>query len=425
MLERSEYTTRILLTILGACLLVFVVLAVSLRKQERDATIIIDWNSPEFIGERSGKYYAIFAKYNEDQDLPDKVLEEFEEVEFAKARDNEELIELYGISFKEGTLSQLAIDCNTALFDMCNKFFLTAWNGKQLSPIIPMAIANIETGSRADQSVTYSSLFPSGCVSINSADAIANMSCVAVLEDATSFNQLASDHWTRDRGPMQMNPNYGIGLDAFTSLMGPSEAEILSNIRGAGIDFTGYQAWEPRNSRSIGVEEWLSGLATTPGDRHNVKDTILRFASASQEAINAYSSMYTIESNLEAVAVIAMSHNAGSVWNPGMVTKKVGNWRSGQSAYAYCSAISNSKFTDKIRALADANIEKARSGGKKVKMTLDRDEAKKLYAEAVSEGLISNYTTYITEGKYFEVTYCYPIQAMYAYLILTAVYSGK
>lgn len=424
-MERSEYTTKILLTILGACFLVFVVLSLSLVREKRDRKIIIDWNSPEFIGERSGKYYAIFAKYNPDEELPDKVLEEFEEETFAKVLDNEQLIDLYGISFKEGTLSQLAIDCNTALFDMCNKFYLTSWNGRQLSPVIPMAIANIETGGRADQSVTYSSLFPSACVSVKSADAIVNMSCVAVLENAVTFNKLASDHWTRDRGPMQMNPDYGVGLESYNSLMGPSEASILSNVGGTDIDFSGYQAWEPRNSRNIGVEEWLDGLATTPGDRHNVKDVILRFASASQEAIDSYCSLYDIRNNLEAVAVIAMHHNSGSVWNPGMLTKKVGNWRSGQSAYAYCSAISSTEFTNKIKALVEENITKARSSGKRLTMTLDRSEAKALYAEAVSDGIIKDYTTYVVEGQYYEVTYCYPIQAMYAYLMLTAVYSGK
>lgn len=411
--------------ILGACFLVFGVLCLYLKHDERERRIIIDWNSPEFIGERSGKYYAVFAKYDPDEELPDKVLEEFEDEVFAKALDNEELIDLYGISFKEGTLSQLAIDCNTALFDMCNKFYLTSWNGKQLSPIIPMAIANIETGSRADQSITYSSLFPSGCVSIKSADAIVNMSCLAVLENSTVFNQLASDHWTRDRGPLQMNPEYGTGLDSFNSLMGPPETEILSNISGAGIDFTGYQAYEPRNSRNIGVKEWLDELSSYPGDRHNVKDAILRFASASQEAIDAYNSLYEIRDNLEAVAVVAMHHNAGSVWNSGLLTKKVGNWRSGQSAYAYCSAISSDKFTDKIKSKVNDNLSKAREGNKKIKMTLDRDEAKALYQEAVSEGIVQNYTTYVTEGRYYEVTYCYPIQAMYAYLMLTAVYSGK
>lgn len=425
-MENKElFIYRLGLCLLGLCFLSFVALAYYSKVNDRKRTIIVDWNSPRFIGERSGHYGALFVKYDADEELPDKVVEEILDVEFVDVRSNTELIKLYGISFKEGTLSDLAIQCNTELFDMANRFFLTSHNGEQLSPLIPMTIANIETPNRMDQSITYSSLFPSATVHVNNMSAIVNMSCVAVLESAETFNQLASDHWTRDRGALQMNPDYGVSLEAFNSLMGPSEESILERFEGTGLDTSNYSAYEARNSRVLTAKDWLDNLASTPGDRFNVKDSILRFASASQEAVDSYSSMYEIENEYEVVVMLAINHNSGSVWSPAFVTKKIGNWRSGTSAYSYTKSVTSNEFVKIVSDYCDTKLTEARKNGRKVPMTLERADAKKLYEEGVKAGLINPYSTYVAEGRYYEVTYCYPIQALYAYLMLANVYSGK
>lgn len=427
MTKRDDFITKALLVILGACFLSFVAISIFISHKEKHYRIYVDWNSPQFIGERSGQYSAIFANERLDEKLPDKVLEQFEleKEEFAVARSNSELIRLYGISFKEDTLSDLGVECNSKLFDMCNKYFLATYGGQQLSPLIPMAVANVETPGRADQTITYSSLFPSKVVRINSADAISNMSCLAVLESPEIFSVLASDHWTRDRGALQMNPNYGTEYEAFNSLMGPSEAEILSNIRAAGMDFTGYSAYEPRNSRTLSADDWLAELATTPGDRHNVKDSILRLAASAQEVVDNYSTQYEIKNDMEIMCAIAMQHNSGSVWNKAYRDKKVGNWRNGAVAYRYCLGVTSPEFTAKLHAFCSDKLMNARNSGKKVPMQMERSEARALFEEAVSEGILDNYSTYVYEGRYYEVTYCYPIQSLYAYTMLGLVYSGK
>lgn len=426
-MQRDKYTMQILLVILGTCFLIFTTIAIYVGTDKKSTRIIVDWNSPQFIGERSGKYSAIFANQKLDQKLSDKALQEFEDekIEFAKAISNDELIRLYGISFKEKTLSDLAIECNSRLFEICNKYYLATLSGQQLSPLIPMAIANVETPGRGDTSVTYSSLFPSKCVPVNSADSISNMSCLAVLENPSAFKTLASDHWTRDRGAMQMNPNYGTEYEAFNSLMGPSEASILSNVNSMDVDFSTYAAYEPRNSRNIGVEDWLSMVSTKVGDRYNVKDSVLRIAAASQEAVDSYSKQYTVQNDMEIMALVAMNHNAGNLWSPSVAAKKVGNWRSGTQAYRYCSAISSTAFENKVRKLCDEKLSTARNENKPIPMTLERSGAKKLYEEAYADKIVEDYGSYIYEGGYYEVTYLYPIQALYAYTMLGLVYSGK
>ena len=426
-MKRDEDITKILLVILGACFLVFISISIYLGSDKFRPKIYVDWNSPEFIGERSGQYSAIFANEKLNQELPDKVLDKFEleKEEFAEVRSNDELIRLYGISFKEGTLSQLAIDCNSRLFEICNKYYLATYAGKQLSPLIPMAIANIETPGRADNTITYSSLFPSKCVPVNSAESINNMSCLAVIESLEVFSVLAGDHWTRDRGALQMNPAYGVEYEAFNSLMGPSEAEILGNIGGIGVDFSGYIASQPRYNNTIGVDDWLAMISVYPGDRYNVKDSVLRLAAASQSAVDEFSTSYEIVNDAQEMCLIAMHHNSGSVWNPSYVSKKVGNWRNGAVAYRYCCAVSSPEFMSKVKSVCLDRLNKARKDNKTPPMFLERKDAKKLYDEAYSDGIVEDYNTYVYTGQNYEVTYLYPIQALYAYTMLGLVYSGR
>ena len=427
MLTKEEKITFSLIGVLLLSMLAFIVMYGASLRTSKQTKIIIDWNSPQFIGERSGKYSTIFGQTKLDEEVSDSVKEEFavEKENFAIAHSNAELIRLYGISFKEDTLSDLAIECNTKLFDMCNKYFLASYGGQQVSPIVPMAISNLETPGRADQSVTYCSLFPSKLVSISSADQISNMSCLAVLESPQLFSLLASDHWTRDRGALQMNPNYGTEYESFNSLMGPSEAEILSNIKGTGIDLSTYVAYEPRNNRNITGEEWISQVSTAPGDRFSVKDSLLRLASAAQSAIDQYSDQYQIENDYEMMALIAMSHNAGSVWNRSYYGSKVGNWRTGAIAHKYCKQITSDEFIRILKNYCDEKLKTARETGKPVPLTLDRKDARALFDRGFAEGIFDDYRTYVYEGRYYEVTYCYPIQALYNYMMLGMVYSGN
>lgn len=425
-MTKEEKITLVLITILAVCSITFIGLFVYLRSGATRTRIIVDWNSPKFIGERSGHYTAIFAKTKLDEEVDDDVKKEFTDIkdDFAEAHSNAELIRLYGISFKENTLSDLAIECNTKLFDMCNKYYLVTYGGQQVSPLIPMAISNIETPGRADHKVTYCSLFPSKLIEITAADQMENMSCIVVMESPELFAALASDHWTRDRGSLQMNLTYGTEYESYNSLMGPSEAEILSNVQNMGIDLKYYAAYEARNNRNISGEEWLKQISSAPGDRYNIRDSLLRLAAASQAHVDQYASQYEINSDYEMMCLIGMSHNAGSVWNPEYVSSKIGNWRSGSIAHRYCTQISSQEFVRKIKKLCTSRLEEARNTGADIPMTLDRAVARQLFEEGVNEGLVSDYRTYVYEGNYYEVTFCYTIQVLYNYIMLGLVYSG-
>lgn len=388
---------------------------------------IIDWNSPEFIGDRSREYQAIFAKASEKGKFSasDKEALESEVAEFKEARSNSELISLYGISFKEGTISDLAIKVNSKLFDVCSKYYMCTYGDKQAPSLIPMAIANVETPNRADQRTSYSALLPTKYIDVETPDAVDTMSCLTVLENQDTFKSLASDHWTRDRGALQMNPNYGVGNTLYDSLMGPSEATILANVGSIDRNMSMYSAYEPRNKRTIDVDTWLSNSSKQPGDRFNVRDSVLRLASASQDALDSYTSQYTIHNDMEVVALIAQHHGSSSIWDRSRAQKKSGNWRSGTVAHSYTLAVSSEEFQKKLKSICLENLQQARKSDRAIPMSMSRGTAKKLWNECAREEIVPDYSTFVVEGRYFEVTYLYPIQVMYAYSMLGLVYSGR
>lgn len=418
-------TVLVSLGVLGACAIMSIVLLCMNHRQHRERDVIIDWNSPQFIGERSYQYNAIFVMHDIDEELPEEVIEEFKEDEYITGSNNMELINTYGISFKEGTLSPLGVECNSALYDLCNKYFLASYHGIQLSPLLPMAVANVETPERANNRITYSSLFPSGVVSVTSPDAIVNMSCVAVLEDEQMFNAMASDYTTLKRGPLQLSDSYGTSHSAYNSLMGPSEASILTNVAGVGIDYSGYQAYEASTLHILTVNDWLARVSANPGDRYNTRDSVLRFASVSQDSVNKYVEQYDIRNDMELVSLVAIGHNTEGVWDASMASKGVGSWRSGVNASNFVKDISGNDFVAKVRDLQTQNLQMAREENRKIPMGINKSEVRELYNEAVSQGILSEVQTYTYGGSSGEDTTFFPIQVMYSYLMLAAVYSGN
>lgn len=396
-------------------------------KYNSNYKMVVDWELPEYGGNYRKRYMEKFDKVKFEDYTPEggiaKLPEESAEVKFDEVRSNTELIDLYGISFKDGTLSDLAIEANSKLFDVCSRYYLVSYNHTPASPIYPMAIANIETGFRADQDVTYSSLYPSAILPFNGAADIDNMSSLQVLQSAEVFNKLAKDHWTRDRGPFQMNPDYGITYDSFNSLMGPSEETVLSGVTG---NFTGYATSEARTGGTITAESWLGWLSQHPGDRHNPKDAVLRLAAANTKAVEQIGQTYSIDSEPMFVVMMAQYHGNSSIWTASGYSKTMGNWRSGYMAYSYALDVGSQEFYTIIKDLAISNLNEARKTGSRIPLTIEDAEVQNvIWPKAEAAGIVKDYGAYINEGRYYQITYCYPVRALYAYIMLSLLYSGN
>lgn len=393
--------------------------------------MVINWNSPTYIHKRNNRVYSTFKKNKLDEPLPTDTVEEIAEKEeeqkeeFKKIRTPEQIIDEFGIYFNSQD-SDLAIEVNTKIYDVVESYFLTAYNGKQLSPFIPMAIANVETPDRVNTKINYSALLPSKYINVVSSDAVDTMSSLALLDSPETFKALASDHWSRDRGPLQQMDMAGTMYEAYNSLMGPSEQSLLRNYTGMDKDFSAYQAYEPRIGRTLSVKDWVAEASSMPGDRHNIKDAVLRASAEFQQAIDQYSSQYEIENEYQALVVCSMYHAESSIWNPAYAHRPVGVWlNGGESAHSLLVGVTNSDFIKVIEDFVDQKIKDYRNGGE-LRIYCEREWANNLYQLGVDKGYFYDYPLYVnTSSQYFYVKYQYPIQALYAYIMLNKLYTGE
>ena len=350
-----------------------------------------------------------------DNNTPLAVLEELEKTDFTAGE--------LGIEFNLNS-NETSIAANTKLYDMCMKYFQVSLDGHEIPPLLPMAIANNETAGRADSSITYSSLFPSAVLKINSVEDIEKFDCRVLLADPKIFKALATEWSTRDRGALQMNPNYGCGASAtIDAMMGVSEAEKLKNVDVS--KYSGYTAAETKNGTTVNLTRWINGASTRRGDRFNVKDCILRMAGACISACKGITQCgYKVRTDPQLIVMMAQYHGASGVWSPSVKEKAIGNWKSGRSAYEYSLEVGSTKMYHLIKQKAANDLSRARNRGSKVKLSITDQEAMFIWAEARAQGLVSDYSAYVREKNLYWITYLYPVRILYNYALLELLYSG-
>lgn len=278
-------------------------------------------------------------------------------------------------------------DANAALFDLADKYFQVYWNNQRLSPIVPLAVANVETPGRADNAKTWSALFPSRYVDIGY---LYSMDVTTVVSDASIYKPLSKEYSTRDRGALQMSPTYGTGNDYFNSMMSGTEAEKLSH-----VDTSAYSSW-------------ASGASSKPGDRFYIPDVCLRLSAAYTDAISRMvANEYTPDSDYMLIAMCAMYHQQSGVWSNSNHSKAVGKWRSGEKALEYARSVSSVSMLEALRDYALEHPDK---------YCIDSDTAKSIYSK-VTKNSMSDYATKT-------IVCTYPIKVEYAYIKLCIMY-GK
>lgn len=77
--------------------------------------------------------------------------------------------------------------------------------------------------------------------------------------------------------------------------------------------------------------------------------TVYSISSCVTRSCRPVQSQYEIKNDMEMMALVAMHHNSGSVWNPSYSTKGVGNWRSGFAAHSYLEGITCDDFIKMLR----------------------------------------------------------------------------
>ena len=292
------------------------------------------------------------------------------------------------------------VDLNQHLLNLCYAYFNVSMSGCKLSPLFPMAIANVETGGRADPNKTFSSLMPSKYVKCATPADIDNYSILSLFESEYAYNALTQEWSTNERGSLQ--ENYGYGVKGLTL---PSERSIIDQAYPDG----NYPAW---------VEDWwLRGVSVDAGDRFSIQGSVSRLQVACNQTASWVDQQYFVDNELQAVGILAIAHGASSAFNPVVRDRTVGNWISGQRAYDYATALSQPEAYGVIRDYAMSTYPNR---------TISRATAKKLLEEMSSKGLIDDVGTYVhLSGNLAEVSYTYPVCVLYAYTQLGFFYSGR
>lgn len=284
-----------------------------------------------------------------------------------------------------GTIT--ATDANAKLYAYCDQYFLCYYGDKRVSPILPLAIANVETGGRADHDKTWSSLFPSKIVDVSLID---TFDVTTVLSDPTIFKALTSDYSTRDRGALQMSPTYGTGNTVINKKMSGTEKEKLKS-----VDTSKYSSW-------------CSGASSCAGDRFYIPDMLLRMQAAMNYNVQqVVSNDYTPDDMYHLLAMLSVGHNSGSgVFSSSNPTKKVGNWYGAGKCYEWCRICSDAPMLDIMRDYSNQTNS----------ITIDTTVAEKMLNKVHPGVQYNSYTSSKTNAYY-------PIKFLYTYLMLSKLYT--
>lgn len=286
-------------------------------------------------------------------------------------------------SFKEVIIT--ASGANAELYNYCSRYFNVMYGQQSISPILPMAISNVETPGRADFSVTWSALFPSRIVPV---DEMGTFDVTSVISNPNYFKALSSEYSTRDRGCLQMSPTYGTSNSSINALMSGTEVDKLKT-----VDTSQYVAW-------------VKGASSNPGDRFYLPDVLLRMSSAMQlQCNNIAKNDYAPDNDFQLIAMLAMSHQSSGVWGNSNHGKSIGCWRSGELARDWALLVGSPEMVNALTAYAlQSNA-----------TYIDSKTAKKIF----SENYDVSTNTYATK----DIVCYYPIKALYSYIKLCMLYT--
>lgn len=273
---------------------------------------------------------------------------------------------------------------NAELYAYCSQYFHASYGYQSLSPVLPMAIANVETPGRADFSVTWSALFPSRVVPVSE---MGTFDVISVVSNPSYYAVLSKEYSTRDRGALQMSPTYGTGNAILNAKMSGTEKEKLSS-----LNISQYSIW-------------VSGASDKPGDRFFLPDVLLRMSAAMQgQCDNIVKNRYIPDNDFQLLAMCAMGHQSSGVWG-NTHNKKIGCWKSGTLAYEWSKIVGSQEMISALTEYAQSSQA----------TYIDTATARRIVAA------IGSYDTSLYATK-DSVCY-YPVKVLYSYIKLCMLYT--
>lgn len=322
--------------------------------------------------------------------------------------------------------STLSLELNTYLYEVCQEFAGSLYCGDiQLSPLLPLAEANLE-GGRVDRSQTFSAMASTSVYTYSSVDELKEFNVTRVLDSKETWLKMSSEYYTRDRGALQCNPNYGANDPAY----GPSERTLLdAYVQENGLP--DYGTNKDSKGNTFTVQDWINYSRVKYGDRFNVESMIRIFADekARVEIPGIERNFQNIQNEYHVYAIMAYNHWIGSGFMTMDQDTAYAGFQSIGRAYEYCEAISSPKAIEIIYSQCLQDIQAARGRGDYPPRCLDKTGGYRVFDLLVQEGVCKDWDYYfrhkVTNGWDQGNTACtYALGVIYGVMQMNLLYSG-
>lgn len=322
--------------------------------------------------------------------------------------------------------SDLSRELNTYLYDVCQQYAGNLFcSGIQLSPLLPLAEANLE-GGRVDRSQTFSAMASTSVYDFSSVEELKAFNVVRVLDSKETWLKMSSEYYTRDRGALQCNPNYGGNDPAY----GPSERSLLdAYVAEHGVPDYGTNTDSRGNTFT--VADWIDYSRTKFGDRFNVESMVRIFADekASTEIPIIERNFSNIQNEYHVYAIMSYNHWIGSGFMTMDEDIAYAGFKTIGRAYEYCEAISSPRAIEIIYSQCLQDIQSARSRGAYPPRCLDKTGGKRVFDLLVQEGVCKDWDYYFRHKKtggwdQGDTAYTYALGVIYGVMQMNLLYSG-
>lgn len=322
--------------------------------------------------------------------------------------------------------SKLSKELNTYLYQCAMLYANDLYVGNiHLSPFLPLSEANQE-GGRVNTSVTFSAMASSSIFSFESVDDLANLNVTDCLRSRDIWRRMASEYYTRDRGALQCNPNYGANDPAY----GRSEYDLLQEY--VALNGTpDYGTLTDSLGNTYGVQQWIATSRTKYGDRFNVVSMLRMFADEKRnvEIPGILRNFPNVQNEWEVYCIMAYCHWCGSGYLTMDRSWAYAGWNSIERADEYCRDLSSPLAIEIIYSQCLQDIQYARERGRNPVKSLDKSSGRAVFDKLYEAGAVKEWDYYfrhkITGSWDQGATACtYPIGMIYGVMQMNLLYSG-
>lgn len=323
--------------------------------------------------------------------------------------------------------SDLSKELNTYLYNLAMTYAGDLWCGDiQLSPLLPLAEANLE-GGRVNTSKTFSALASSSVFDFTSVEELADLNVTDCLRSEEVWKKMSTEYYTRDRGALQCNPNYSGDREAY----GPSERELLTAyVQEYGLPDYGTNKDSLGNVFTVG--QWIESSRSKHGDRFNPKSIVMMFADEKRnvEIPGILRYFPDVKNEWQVYCIMAYCHWCGSGYLTMDRDIAYAGFRSVARADEYCSDLASPEAIEIIYSMCLQDIQNARDNGRNPVRCIDKSSGMVIFNKLVAEGVVQEWDYYFrhkvsSKGYDQGYTACtYPLGLIYGVMQMNLLYSG-